>query len=78
MKVSGHFHPLTTLLPGQELAIPMHRLGKFQTWYLSKVKRKIPPPSRNQNLLFQAKLITLSAHINFVNLCLWFFSKPCQ
>jgi len=68
MKVSGHFHPLATLPLGQELMIPMHRLGGFQIWYLSKVKQKIPPPPRNQNLLFQATLITLPAHINFVNL----------
>lgn len=78
MKVSGQFHPLATLPLGQELTIPMHRLGGFQTWYLSKVKQKIPLPPRNQNLLFQAILITLPAHINFVNMYLWLFSKPCQ
>lgn len=78
MEVSGHFHPLATLPLGQELMMPMHRLGGFQTWYLSEVKQKIPPRPRNQNLLFQDILITLPAHISFVNLYSWFFSKPCQ
>jgi hypothetical protein len=54
--------------------VHMHRkLGGPHTWYGLKVKRKIPVPTRNQNLLFQAIMITLADHINFVNLFIWFF-----